>query len=105
MTMKKDFKVTAVNLTPLGIKVVNTLYKLDPPMQTAEQIRAEGIESKYLMGLIDLTLKMADKQVRLYIKNPEAFQHPGRQAMMGDFFIKLSKGEHNQIPATCLIPT
>ncbi len=106
ITMKENFKVPAVSLTPAGIKIVSATYNLSPPLQIPDEIRAEGIESKYLMGLIDLTLKMADKQVPLYIKNPEAFQHPGRQLRLGDFFIALSKGTHKQIPSECLlIPT
>lgn len=101
----ENFKVVQVSLTPFGLEAVNQAYKLNPRLESADEIRKKGSEATYLLGLLDLTMKMFDQGItRLFIKKPEMSLHPAYQSGLGDFFAALSQDKHNNIPESCLIP-
>ena len=64
---------------------------IGPDPVDSDNIRKMGSGAVHLMGLIDLTLKLTDKNVPIAWKFPESFLHPGWQVALADLAIWFSK--------------
>lgn len=77
----------------LFMKSVSDPHDTDT-IPTPAQFRQMGTGLLHLMGLIDLALKMQDKNVPVVWKYPETSLHPGYQAGLGDLFVAfMRRGE------------
>jgi len=58
---------------------------------TKQHIKDAGTGGRHLIGLIDLLLKLQDVKLRIVVRHPESYMHPGWQIGLGNLFIQLSR--------------
>lgn len=76
--------------TPELIGMIFDLDNEEVGRLDSDEIRRRGSGYRHMGGLMDLTLKLRDKSIKIDWAHPEALLHPKAQCNLGDVLIKLA---------------
>jgi len=87
MTVKHTQEV--IRLHPRTEKLFRLVFPDYRQDVTPDNIRREGTGMQHVLGLVDLSLRYLDENIRFGWRYPEAHLHPAAQAPLADVLIAL----------------